>query len=311
MGWFRKLLGKPSPEDSAQRVADGVVLARQGKSEQALMAYREAIRLDPANAVAHLNAALAQQDIFNRDLAHFDEETQKQKLLEIRESLDRALELEPESHIAWRIAAYVARKEGRVLEAMEAFERTLEHAPEEFTYREEVEEALAQVRPLAERERILGRAMDLAACNDIVQEESAKALTDLEAHLEAEEALADWFWAAGVLARHLGDAERAKAHFAGCLDMEKHHSHAHRELATLYMRSGQLNEALHHSLEAYREDPSNPALVCNVGVCYLEVGDLDQAGEYLHLARDMDPGDPIVGRALETWSARSASVPSQ
>ena len=311
MSWFKKLIGKPSPAESAQRVADGVILARRGKSEQALLAYQEAIRLDPGNAVAHLNAALAQQDIFNRDLGHFEEEAQKQKLLEIQQSLDKALALAPESHIAWRVAAYVARKQGHVVEALDAFERTLEFAPEGFEHRDEVEQALQQVRPLAERERILRRAMDVAARNDVVPQESAEALTNLETHLEAAEAKPDWFWAAGVLSRHVGNAEQAKKHFALCLEMERHHSHAHRELATLYMRDGQLEQALHHSLEAYREDPSNPALVCNVGVCFLEVGDLEQAGEYLHLARDMAPSDPIIGRAIETWSARSHGPASQ
>jgi predicted Zn-dependent protease len=210
MGWFKKLIGKASPEESAQRVADGVVLARRGKSEQALSAYQEAIRLDPGNGVAHLNAALAQQDIFNRDLENFDEDTQKQKLLEIQQSLDKALELAPESHIAWRVAAYVARKQGHVVDALEAFERTLDFAPEGFEHRDEVEQALEQVRPLAERERVLRRAMDVAACNDVVPEESEEALAELEPHLDAGEAKSDWFWAAGVLSRHVGDAERAK-----------------------------------------------------------------------------------------------------
>lgn len=308
MSWFKKLLGKPCPEESAQRVADGVLLARQGKLERALLAYEEAIRLDPGNALAHLNAALAKQDLYNRAVADLDAEDKKQKLLEIQQFLDAALDLAPDSHIAWRAAAHVARKQGRVVEAVRAFERTLLSAPETFEHRAEIEELLTKLRPMAERERVLADAMDLARRNEIVETMSSATLERLEAYLEDEDSRTDWFWAAGVLARHLGDNDKARRHFSACLDREKHHAHAHRELATLYMREGRVQDALSHSLEAYREDPSNPALVCNVGVCYLEVGDLEQAGEYLTLARDMDPGDPIVGRAMETWQSRAHPV---
>ena len=49
-----------------------------------------------------------------------------------------------------------------------------------------------------------------------------------------------------------------------------------------------MDVALKHSMAAYGEDPSNAGLVCNVGVCHLGLGHLDQAEEFLTIARDLD-----------------------
>ena len=51
-------------------------------------------------------------------------------------------------------------------------------------------------------------------------------------------------------------------------------------------------------MSAYRLDPIDPGLVCNVGVCHLAAGDVVGAREFIDLARQMAPKDPIVVRAL-------------
>ena len=50
-------------------------------------------------------------------------------------------------------------------------------------------------------------------------------------------------------------------------------------------------------MAAYRLDPLDAGLVCNVGVCHLALGDLAQAREFIVLAAAMAPEDPIVIRA--------------
>ena len=74
------------------------------------------------------------------------------------------------------------------------------------------------------------------------------------------------------------------------------HLDARRELATLFMKAGDARAALEHSVEAYREDPSNAALICNVGVCHLSLGDLAQAEEFLKMAIDLAPENEIAQR---------------
>lgn len=69
---------------------------------------------------------------------------------------------------------------------------------------------------------------------------------------------------------------------------------AHKELASLHFHGGQPDLALPHARAAYETDPTNAALVCNVGVCHLATGDLKEAREFLLIAKGLAPRDPIV-----------------
>ncbi|MBM4280470.1 MAG: hypothetical protein FJ137_06825 [Deltaproteobacteria bacterium] len=106
------------------------------------------------------------------------------------------------------------------------------------------------------------------------------------------------FALAGALARKTGDLARARALLDDAVRHDKHDLEAWRELATVCMTTGDLNAALAASLAAYREDPVDAGLVCNVGVCHLALGDRAQAAEFFELAYGMAPDDPIIGRAV-------------
>ena len=72
-----------------------------------------------------------------------------------------------------------------------------------------------------------------------------------------------------------------------------------KELASVCMEDGDLARALSASIDAYREQPSDAGLVCNVGVCHLGLGDVEKAEEYIDLAWRLEPMDPIVLRAKD------------
>lgn len=297
MTWLQKLLGKPASEKAAQRVAEGVALARSGALARALEVYRDAQRLDPGNAFAYLNEGLALQDLYNQQAADLAPDERLARLRDIREALERALDHDEGSWIAWRALGHVSRRLGRFVAAEAAFRRLLRDAPGDYPHRAEVERELLEVAPHAARQGALERAADLAIREDIEPELLREALEGLAVFLADESTPAEAFWAAGVLARRLEDAARAEEHFAACLARAPHHVNARQEMASLCMRAARLREALDHSLAAYREDPTNPALVCNVGVCWLLLGDLARAEEYVAMARDMAPQDAIVQRA--------------
>lgn len=300
MSWLKKIFGKPSKEEAARRVSEGVVLARQGKLQDALVAYRDALRLDPGSAVAHLNEALALQDLYNLESARLGAEDRGERLREICDALERALALDPGLIAAWRSLGHVSRRLARYTRAEEAFEKLLEIAPADFPHREEAERELKVISVRAERERVLERAVALAVGKEPRLEEVRETLEKVRPLLVHQDVPGEAFWAAGVLARRLDDKAGARELFEACLERDERHAHARRELATLCIQAGEVQLALSHSLVAYREDPSDPALVCNVGVCHLSLGDLEQAEEYLRMARDMSPSDPIVQRA---WTA--------
>jgi tetratricopeptide (TPR) repeat protein len=110
----------------------------------------------------------------------------------------------------------------------------------------------------------------------------------------------------GCLARKAGDA-RARALLDEAVAADPRDLEAVRNLATLCLASGDLPAALRASQAAYRLDPVDAGLVCNVGVCHLalaRVGDtvddeqMARAREFITLARQLAPKDPIILRAV-------------
>jgi protein O-GlcNAc transferase len=106
--------------DEARRLATGTQLllhrgsaaARQGRTQEALEMFEEALLADPGNAIAHYNAGalyLAQQQT-ERALAEFR----------------RAIELDPGYQIAYLNLGSVLSRLGRYDEAIEQLERALE-----------------------------------------------------------------------------------------------------------------------------------------------------------------------------------------
>ena len=62
-------------------------------------------------------------------------------------------------------------------------------------------------------------------------------------------------------------------------------SRAHQLLA-----SGQLDEARIYLVELLRQDPDNPDLLYNLGLCYVDLGQLDKGRELLHRCLQLAPG---------------------
>ncbi len=112
---------------------------------------------------------------------------------------------------------------------------------------------------------------------------------------------------AGTLWRRAGDLPQARALLAAAVSEDPGDVEALRELASVCLAQGDLAAALAASLDAYRRQPTDPGLVCNVGVCHLGLGALDEAAEYIDIALRLDPKDPIIGRAKEALTrARTA-----
>lgn len=137
----------------------------------------------------------------------------------------------------------------------------------------------------------------------------ARAGRDKAAFLPVEpvQASADVYWASGVVCRKLGDTARARAFFQACLARSDKHLKAHRELAQLAAAQDEAETALTHSVAAYRLDPTDPALLCNVAVCELALGRLERATEFLVLAEELAPKDPIIQNTRHALDAAKAA----
>lgn len=298
MNWLRKwVAGEPDREAALRRVEEGVAEAAAGRFDAALRAYRRAQEQDPSCALAHLNEGLALQDMYNDRADQWSEEARVAWLGDIRDSIERALDLDDELLVGWRVLGHVQRRRGDYAGAERAFEALLARLPADADPPQEVQQELSLVRPRALRQRALASAWSASANPEASSDECRAALRAVEPLLLDPASPDEVLFVAGVLARRLDDIEAAIDYWEACLERLPHHLGAHRELATHYRMAGDLERSLEHCLAAYREDPSNPGLLCNVGVSYLALGDFDEAQEYLRLAQQMSPDDAIVREA--------------
>ncbi|MFZ9887180.1 MAG: tetratricopeptide repeat protein [Myxococcota bacterium] len=295
MKWLKKwVAGEPDRDAALRRVEEGVAEAAAGRFESALRAYRRAQELDPTCVLAHLNEGLALQDLYNARAAQWTEPVRLSWRGDIRESIERALDLDNDLIVGWRVLGHVERRRGDYVAAQRAFEALLSRLSAEDDPPQDVLREIALVKPRAQRQRALHGAFSTSANPEATHDEMREALTLIEPLLLDPASPDEILFTAGVLARRLNDLEAAADYWEACLERLPHHIGAHGELANLYRQRGDLQASLRHCLEAYREDPSNPGLLCNVGVSYLALGDLDEAQEYLHIAQQLAPADAIV-----------------
>ena len=299
MNWFKRALGKGGRAQAPGLVTQGVVHAREGRLDEARKLYQAAVDADESLAVARLNLGLCHLDLFNRDGHGLDEGDRKAALDTIASALERALVLDGSAWMGWRALAHVHERRGKWAKAEDAWQRFVQMAPLDAPDRVHAPRALQALAGKARADRARQRA--LAALDTGVEaHERAVALAALLPLLDdaaVGDVLTRGCALAGTLARRLNDPAQARALLERAVVADARDIEALRELASVALEQGDLPRALAASLAAYREDPADAGLVCNVGVCHLSRGDVEKAAEYIVLAERLDPNDPIVQRA--------------
>lgn len=300
MGIFSLIFGKWRRKKARGLLQQGLKYAKIRRFKEAAESYKQAAANDPEYSIAYLNQGLALQDHYNEHIQDFSDADRLTIFVEIRDLLSKALELDDSLVSGWRCLGHVNRRLGLFVQAESAFISLQEATEGDPHLEKEIQDQLIQLKPLAEKARIIDRAVRLASEKDIAIDTLREFWETFEPIANEEDSDSRVEWAAGVLCRKLQDDEKAIGYFSKCVSQASQHTDAHRELASIYMKQGDMNQALQSSLKAYRTDPANPGLVCNVGVCYLSLGDLQEAEEFIRMARDMDSSSPII---REAWSA--------
>lgn len=307
MGLLSRMLGKRDPERAQRWIEKGLHAAKSGRMEEALDAYQKATKADAESAIAHTNVGIALLDLYNKDVGTLDDTDATERLLAIESVLLRATELEDAQLPAHRALGHCAMRLHHFALAAKSFARAAASLDEENPARDELETLQAEAARLAKRDAVVERAAKAAAFDDVTDEERDEAAQELVYVLIEDDAPADAFWAAGAIALRKGNAAAAREHYETCLEKNPHQDRARRELAKLCMNEGDMKAALEHSLHAYQADPVDAGRVCNVGVCHLALGHRGKAQEFLELAQELAPTDPIVQRAIETLERDVAS----
>ncbi|OGQ23058.1 MAG: hypothetical protein A2138_24575 [Deltaproteobacteria bacterium RBG_16_71_12] len=289
---------RPDRHKAERLVTEGYVHFREGRLDDALARYEAARKADHGLAVAHLDAGLCRLDLYNRDAAGKDTAAREQALACAAEALDAAVAHDPTSWRGWRALANVRERRQQWAAAEEAWAKVVLHAPDDGTERAEAKRAGAALAHKAAADR--ARQGALAALREGASADAQRAAAAALAHfLDMASIVPRARALAGTLWRRAGELSEARPLLEAAVAEDGDDVEALRELASVCLAQGDLDAALRASLDAYRRQPTDAGLVCNVGVCHLGLGALDEAAEYLDIAQRLDPGDPIIVRAKE------------
>lgn len=337
MRWLKKALGMTGRKAAEELCTRGYIAAREGRLDAAQKLYDDACDADPTLAVAWFNAGQTALERFNRDVAALDDAGRADRLRTAAGHLSRGLDGDANHMPSWRALARVHERLGRLDAAFGAWGRVEACLGMPHPDAAAVAIDLVAARTEARRERArLKTAADLASATRHVQELIGQDAVDAAVAAAAVEALvvgranamaegaadgadgADGgvvvspflLTLAGTLARKAGDLERARFLLDGAVADDAKDLEAWRNLATVCLAQGDIAAALKASQTAYRLDPVDAGLVCNLGVCHLAavdvgLGSVDEAREYIELAARLAPKDPIVLRAMAALTSRA------
>ena len=230
----------------------GVALAGQGRLEEAVAHYREALRIVPDYADAHYNFgnALAAEGRLDEAIAHYREA--------VRISPART---ETHNNLGGALAGL-----GRWDEAV-------------VQYRE----ALRIVPDYAEAHNNLGMALAGQGRLDEAVLHYREALRLQPDYFEADNNLGNALFGQGR-------AEEAAAHYREALRLKPDYAQAHNNLGSILAGQGQADEAVAHYREALRLAPDYWEACYNLGRVLAKQGKVDEARREFREALRINPG---------------------
>ncbi|MGD0826757.1 MAG: tetratricopeptide repeat protein [Desulfobaccales bacterium] len=238
----------------------GVALAAQGKLDQAMAHYAEALRLEPDDAQAHnnLGLALAAQARLDQAVAHYAE----------------ALRLNPDLAEAHNNLGLALAAQGKLEQAAAHYAEALHLNPDLAAAHNNLGLALAKQGKLDQAVAHYAEALrlnpDLAAAHNNL----------------------------GLALAKQGKLDQAMAHYAEALRLKPDFIGAHNNLGLALAKEGKLDQAVAHYTEALRLKPDLAAAHNNLGLALAAQGKLDQAVAHYAEALRLQPGLATVHNNL-------------
>ncbi|MDY6989215.1 MAG: tetratricopeptide repeat protein [Thermodesulfobacteriota bacterium] len=229
----------------------GLALAKQGKNEEAIKHYREALRIDPGSEKAHNNLGLSleSQGKVEEAIGHYVE----------------ALRINPDYFVAHNNLASALKSRGRLEDAVGHYKEALKIRPLYSKAHNNLGNALASLGKLEEALGHYAEAFrikpDFADAHNNLANALAslgnfeEALSHYDEALRIEPDFADAHFNLGNVWKRQGKPEKAISHFSEALRIQPHYAKAHNNLGTLLARQGKLKEAIAHFTEALRIEP--------------------------------------------------------
>ena len=262
-----------NPEYADAHFNLGIVLEDKGHFEEAVKAYREAIRINPEFAKAYNNLGLA---LYNNG-----------QLDEAIKACKEAIRINPEDVGAYSNLGVALVGKGNIDEAMEIFKKVIRINPEYAEVHNNLGNALADKGRIDEAIKAYKEAIRL-------NPKSADAHNNLgfilynkghfdEAIKEYKEAIKNkpkYVMAYNNLGNALkdrGQIEEAVKAYREAIRINPEHAGAYYNLGLLFYGKGQLDDAIEAYKEAIRLNPKSADAHNNLGLALYNKGQLDEA----------------------------------
>lgn len=260
------------PETPDRLLAKGDALGGAGQFAAAVVAYDEALRLDPTYRPAMLSKAAALLSL-NRDM-------------DALAVYNRVLGVDPENETALRSSAKILASRSRWRESLEALEGYLRNRPSDSAALELKGDALANLGRRPESLSAYEAALAMDPSNGSLKQKIEEIRVDVP----------------GLLSRALissanGNYAQALSLFDEILEVEPSNVNALIGKAVAYRRSGKVQEALNCLDLVLSIQPANAAALLNRGHLLAETGDLPEALDAFNYVVSVSPGDE------EGWAA--------
>ena len=243
--------GGTAPVSADELNHRGIVLARQGRLDEAVADFQRAVQTEPENALAHDNLGLAL--------------ILQGKLDEAIACCRRAVELKPDFAEAYSNLGRAWMGQGRIEEALACFRRSL------------------AVKPgFAEAHNRMGLALQS-------QGKREQAAASFRAALQSNPALAEAYLNLGNVLKEEGQLDEAAGCYRQALQLKPNYAEAHSNLGTALGTQGRLDDAIACYRRALELKPDHAASHYNLGTAYVERGMLDEAMACYHRALEYKP----------------------
>jgi tetratricopeptide (TPR) repeat protein len=250
-----------TPTPSASEHVDlGVDDVEQGRLDEAVAHFEEAIRLDADHADAH----------FNLGAAYY----QQGKLDEAIAALQAAVELEPDDAQAYRNLGTIYGDQGQAEKAAAAYEKAIELDPDYGEAHGDLAGIYTKLGGLSEAVAAAEQAIELAP-------DYAMAYNNL-----------------GFAYYSQGMVDEAIAEYREAIRINPDLDKAHDNLGVAYMMQGQLDEAIAEFKEVIRINPTYPGGHVNLGSAYYAQGMHDAAITEYQEAIRINPDLPLAHKNL-------------
>ena len=308
----------------------GLILQKQGRGDEAIAQWREALDIKPNYAEAHVNlgAVLADRGCVDEGIAHYrmvlsaDPEQAEahnnfglilQRQKKVDEAIahwQKALELRPDHAEARYNLANALVAKGRTDEAMTQYREALEVNPDYseahtnlgvvLAGRGRGDEAMAHYQRVLEINPKNATAQNnlgafLAGCGRVEE-----AMAHYRKALEIKPDYADALVNLGNALAGRGRRDEATVQYRQALAVNPKSEGVHHALGVILVGQGRFDEAMAHYRKALAIRPDYPEVACNLGVILFRQGRVSEAMEVTRRALDLvvARGDTAMANTL-------------